>query len=357
TLYHTYILDRIIQRENIAFVCSAGNIHTSEIMKDIISGKNYPDYLKKYFVISPASAISSIGVGSLAKNNSSKGNHPNSIAKEGEISPYSCCGTNNVALFECRKPDLVEHGGNLNRNGSMVSSSGLSGISSYTKDGNRTRDLFGTSFSSPLLARKLAEIEAKYKTKINNIETLKAISFISCMPNQSLCAGYGEPISFTGCSDDHALFLSEGIIPLSDKTEKGKTVKYSDEIYIKVPNSSIEKITLCLVHSDDYHWEQIPALNTYMVVEARKTGSDSIVPPISSADINKKTNVKILSYSFDQKSMEATWRFNLIPELTKRIPPKYRKQTNVRYGCAILLSRKDDRASKYSVTEQVKAVK
>lgn len=355
SLHETYIIDRMIQKENICFVCSAGNIETKDIFSDINSGKQYPHYLHEHSVMSPADAISSLAVGSLVKNKSSRGRLPTSIAPEGSVSPYSCCGTKNTSLFDCIKPDMVEHGHNLLLQKSTVTTHGLSGISSYTKDGKQTYELFGTSFSSPLVSRKIAEIEAKYGAKIKNAETLKSISFVSCISNSSTCSGHGLPISFTGCDIDHALFLAEGEIMLSDKTEKGKQTVYSNEIAIKVPNSSIGTITLCLVHSDDYRWEQIPTLNTYMLVEARKTGSDSLVMPDNIADLNKKTNVKILTYSFEKKSMEATWRFNIIPELTKKIPLKYRKQTTVRYGCAILLSRKKEEFGKSSVTEQIKA--
>jgi hypothetical protein len=356
-LEDVYELDRVIQRENIAFVCSAGNINPNQIENEIRSGNSYPNYLKKYQVMAPGNAISSIAVGSIAKNNSMRGTPLNSIAHEGDVSPYSCCGTKNEFIFECIKPDFVEHGTNLIYEGASVTTQGINGITSYTKNGKVYSGFVGTSFSSPLLAKKFAEILAKYGKQIQNIETLKAIFALSSIKNQSTCSGYGVPRSFTSCNRDHALFIAEGIIPLFDKTEKKTTTIQSDEIYIKVPNSSIEKITLCIVHSDDYKWDSIPSLSTFIEIDAMKTGSDSLVPPNNDQDSLKKTNVKLLKYSFEKKSMEATWRFRLTPKITKRIPTDYIRRTNVRYGCAILLSRKSNEASKYSVTREVKAVK
>ena len=204
---------------------------------------------------------------------------------------------------------------------------------------------------------KFADIDGKYGNQIKNIETIKAVYAISSTSNPLDCSGYGVPNRFLGCDSDHALFLAEGTIPLSDKMEKGKTKIFSDEIFIKVPNSSIEKITLCLVHSDDYGWSNVPSLNTFLTVESRKTGSDSLVDPVNPEDILKKTNVKFLHYSFERKSMEATWRFRIKPELINGLAPKYRKQVSVRYGCAILLSRKKNQTSKYSVTKEVQMTK
>jgi len=215
--------------------------------------------------------------------------------------------------------------------------------------------LFG--FSTPLLAKKFVDIDGKYGNQIKNVETIKAIYAISATSNSLDCSGYGTPNRFLGCDFDQALFLAEGNLQLSDKTEKGKTKVYSDEIFIKVPNSSIEKITICLIHSDNYGWNNIPSLNTFLNVEARKTGSDSVIVPTNPDEVDKKTNVKFLHYSFERKSMEATWRFRIKPELISGLAPKYRKQVSVRYGCAILLSRKSNETSKYSVTKQVQMTK
>ncbi len=356
-LQQTLAIDKIIQQKNICFVCSAGNIQYDDITREISSGKRYPNYLKEYPVVSPGNAINAVSVGSIAKNNSSSGTHPNSLAKEGSVAPYSCCGTNNPNLLECKKPDVVENGSNVNFIAGQATRRGLSGIESFAKNGCSSNEFFGTSFSSPIFIRKLAEIEKKYGHRIKNVETLKAILFASCKSDLSSCVGYGQPLSFVGCNNDNALYLAEGTLRLADKSDKEKITVYSDEITIKVPNSSIGKITLCIVHSDDYRWDITPTLGTYIRAETRKTGSDSLVEPINYYDLQKETNVKILTYSFEKKSMEATWRFNLLPELTKKIPAKYRGRINVRYGCAILLSRKSDETRKSSVTHEVLAVK
>lgn len=356
-LQQTLAIDRIIQQKNICFVCSAGNIQYADITREITSGKRYPNYLKDYPVVSPGSAINAVAVGSIAKNKSSSGTHPNSLAKEGNVSPYSCCGADNPNLLECKKPDVVESGSNVNFIAGQATRRGLSGIESFAKSGRLSNEFFGTSFSSPLFMKKLAEIERKYGHLIKNVETLKAILFASCKSDLSSCVGYGQPLSFVGCNNNNALCLAEGTLRLSDKSDKEKITVYSDEVTVKIPNSSIGKITLCIVHSDDYRWDITPTLGTYIRVEAHKTGSDSLVEPINYYDLQKETNVKLLTYSFEKKSMEATWRFDLIPELTKKIPAKYRGKINVRYGCAILLSRKPDETRKSSVTQEVLAVK
>ena len=90
------------------------------------------------------------------------------------------------------------------------------GVSAYNKKGMLVSNLVGTSFSAPLFARRLAEIDSRYGyEKIKNTETLEAIAVVSCNKINSVCTGFGESKSFIGCDRNHALYVTEGQIPLS----------------------------------------------------------------------------------------------------------------------------------------------
>jgi hypothetical protein len=181
-------IDKKVQNMNAVMVYSAGNIPKPSLKKDI---ERYPHYLAKYPVDHPALGVSIAAVGSITKHASNK------FAAD-IPSPFTI---GESPLFGCIKPEVAEHGGNLDCNLNCAYPSILA------FDGNVThREFCGTSFSAPLFIGKIAEINHHYK-QITNAEALKAIALISCTPSKRSCVGYGEPQRFIGCNPSHALWV------------------------------------------------------------------------------------------------------------------------------------------------------
>jgi hypothetical protein len=339
-------LDRTVQKKNICLCVAAGNIDVREIENN---HRNYPLYLRRHFVMPPAYAPEIVAVGSYS-NRVSTQSGVRSIAPVGGIAPHSCCGSGTPLLYDCLKPEVVEHGGNVNIVGTTAMADNSVGVSSFDSSGNYSTGFVGTSFSSPIFARKLAIIDGKYHDRIRNIETLKAIALIQSRRINSPCAGYGEGMALTGCSRHNAIYVSEGEIQLASTSGSSYDVPISKIEKIFVPKE-VNRIDICIVHSDNFSRTVAPSLNTYMKVIAFKTGSDSPVPPKSLAAVNQRTNIKFVSYSFKKKSMEAIWSFNLIPDITNSVFPRHRNEIKVRFGCAILLTRSGSTLEQLSLTE------
>jgi hypothetical protein len=255
-------------------------------------------------------------------------------------------------LHRCRKPEVVDHGGNLNYIGGSLSEKGV-GVTAVNAKGIVTDSLVGTSFAAPLFMRKLAKIESRWGHMIKNVETLKAIAFMSCMPISGF-NGYGEAAFISGMDRNHALYVTEGEMSLEDKTEKNfKTVSHSQSQKMKIP-AGIGRIDVCIVHSDNIERSVQPTLNTFLDVEMRKTGSNARVA-VSAGDSREKTNVKFLTYIFASHSMEAQWWLNIAALPTAPLLPEEMKNAKVRWGCAVLLTRKGDYSSIYTVNQQIRA--
>lgn len=344
----TVYLERLVQENNLCFVCSAGNIEEDQLRKHLIKGPPYPQYIKSNSVESPSNSVNFVSVGSITKKANSS-----SIAPINSLSPHAVCGSGGNILYECKKPEVVEHGGNLNADYGIEFNSAGVGVNSINKDGIEVNDLTGSSFAAPLFMRRIAKIEGKYGKQIHNSETLKAISYLSCKNDFGNCGGYGEPKDFTGCGSNHALYLAEGTLGLFEVQDE-QMIRPFNEIVIYVP-PNVEKIKLCLVHSDNFKKSLEPTLNTWLSVETRKLGSNSTVELDNKIDILRKTNVKMLSKSFQRNSMESVWQFKIKSHTTEPIHPKDRKGTTIRYGCAILLMGKDSRRSKTSLTDEIKS--
>lgn len=343
-------LDKLIQSKNICFVSSAGNIDLKDIQTYLKAGSMYPQYLQYFPVIPPAIGTNVVAVGSFAKN-VTKDQYQTSLAKSQQISPHSRCGKGEFDLYDCKKPELVEHGGNVNVDNSFELNTDGVGVSTIDKNGNSIMSLSGTSFSSPLFARRLCAIEQRYKTAIKNSETLLAIAYLSCANNFARCGGYGNPETFTGCGKDFSLYLAEGEMGFPIVQDDKITTPYND-IMIYVP-PDVSEIKLCLVHSDNFKKSVRPTLETYFEIKATKMGNNSIIPPFNKDDEKLKTNVKFHIHRFDSKSMESIWTFKIRPKTTNNILSIDKRSIIVRYGCAILLKRKNDRQSRQTLTAEI----
>lgn len=327
----TAFLSRLIHEKNICMVFSAGNISKQTILNRIASGSPYPTYIKDFPVQHPAQATTIVAVGAISKKDSAV-----TIAHKNELAPFSRCGTLNDLLYQCPKPEVVQHGGNVCQDGST---SGV-GLESFDKDGNRVGGFVGTSFSAPLFALRLAEIEAKYGRRIKNVETLKAIALASSYGKIHDCMGFGETRHFCNCDRFHALIFSESTIGLPDTTRPQHSLYYEARILVRIPKY-IEKIEMFIVHSDNHARMSIPSLNTFLKVYAYKTGRETgHVSFDNPEELEKRSHMKVFRWAFEKKSMEGDWTFVIRPEITADMLPEHRRETIVRYGCAILVTEK-----------------
>lgn len=326
----TASIDRLIQENNVCAVFSAGNIDPNTV-SDYVK-RNIPCslYVCNHPIQDPAQAVNAVAVGAIAKKDSE-----NSISKKDDLSPFTRCGTINSNLYECPKPEFVQHGGNCCKDGTKL------GVTSVTKHGKIINAFLGTSFSAPIFAHHLSEIYAKYKNSFNNSETLKAIALASSNGFQIKCKGFGEATSFTNCNKLQALVCSEGAIPLQDTiSEKHYRTNYKAKMSIAIPKL-VNSISMFLVHSDNNFRATIPCLNTYLKVKAKKTGRDyGYVHLDNPEEIEKKAHMKIFNWSFKTQSMEGVWDFYIEPEVTADMLPEHKRATTVRYGCAFLIESK-----------------
>jgi len=328
----TAYLDNLIQANNICVVLSAGNIlDKQKILDYAFNGVPCSSYVHNHPVQDPAPAINIMAVGAISKKEA-----PNSISRKNELAPFTTCGVTKGSLYKCPKPEVVQNGGNYCKDEKSL------GLESFNKFGSRVDTFAGTSFSAPLLARNLAEIEAKYGEdyggRIQNAETLKAIALASARRGEHVCMGFGETKPFFICDDAHALVYSEGEIPLIDRTLKKYYTESKGIIALRIPKA-VCSIDLFIVHSDNNYMTVIPCLNTYLKVYAHKEGNEkSTVQLKNPEELEKKAHMKVFRWAFSRTSMEGKWIFTIVPEPTVDMLPEHQKNTKVRYGCAILVT-------------------
>ncbi len=125
-----------------------------------------------------------------------------------------------------------------------------------------------------------------------------------------------------------------------------------NDIIIYVP-PSVSEIKFCLTHSDNFNKSIIPTLETYFDVKTKKMGNSSLIQPENPEDVTSKTNVKMLTYKFDSKSMESMWTFSIRPRVTHKILTADKRNISARFGCAILLTGKSDRKSLKPLTQEI----
>ncbi|MCE2614922.1 MAG: hypothetical protein LVO36_03365 [Nitrosopumilus sp. (ex Thoosa mismalolli)] len=211
-----------------------------------------------------------------------------------------------------QKTRVVQHGGNVNMDNNLELNFIDVGVESYDKFGNKDDKFSGSSFASPLFTNKIAQIERKYREKITNVESFLAISYSQAINNNSkFCWGYGELQTFVESDKNTALYVSEGTIGFTETTETEFKTPYN-EISVYVPPRTTE-IKLCLVHSDNLKKAVRPTLETFFEVKAKKYGNDQLIHPRNREDGYNKSNVKILTYAHEQKSMESIWTFRIKP--------------------------------------------
>ena len=322
-------LDNLVQKTNICFVNSGGNIDDKTYLGQV-QGR-YPDYLRENHVFHPAQNIHVLSVGAVANRDNAT-----SIARTDGISPFSRCGAPMDPGVDIRKPDVVDYGGNLSRD--TFDFAGL-GVEVLDRDGQR-REIVGTSFSAPLVVRMLAALEAEYGSRCQNSETLKALLFAICTGYQTTCYGLGRVGREVTSGNRRAVLTSEGIIDMTEAVEGGMTRRNRAQIAFRVPRG-VDKITLFVVHSDDYPAFDHPTLDTFMRVRAFKDGRESPVP--MSEIGSRRSYVKVVRWWQPGHTMLGRWSFQLYPEARGGLLPSLRRRIQVRFGSVFLLESSEPR--------------
>lgn len=331
----TQQVNSLVQRKNKILIFSAGNIEESDLRQIMSTGIHYPNYISNAPVFHPSDAPSVLSVGAITRLS-----RVSSLAPSDAPSPFTRCGSVLRELYDCIKPELVEHGGNLCFQNNRFNCTNV-GVKTFENNG-QIRERWGTSFSAPLVSQYSARVWDTFSSNISNSETVKAIVLSTCgrTKHHTQYIGMGIP-------DANHLFSSppgvlrlpfEGSINLVETIE-GSEVIPVDEIKLYVP-SDISTIILLLVHSDDYQLKAFPSLNTYINVVTEKPGKRGTVKP-KWGDPRSKTNVKKIIYRY-QRNIKGTWFFRLIPRHIN-IPPIRRSQVNIRYGGVITLISKTPR--------------
>jgi serine protease AprX len=132
-------LDNLQEKYQVSFVISAGNYDIPPLLDYPRSGKQ----LTEGRITSPADSVLGIAVGSLShldyQKNGPKKDHPSAFSRHG-------AGPNHVI-----KPDLVQYGGTC-----TTDTAHANGVRSIF--GDKTAEDIGTSYSTPLVSRTLAQI-------------------------------------------------------------------------------------------------------------------------------------------------------------------------------------------------------
>lgn len=169
-------LDKLIHEKDILFIVAAGNLYLSSnrpdnpgIQEHLRSGKNYPSYLdlSNSKLSNPGVSYFSITVGSIGKENFENDDYK-SLAGKDYISPFSRTG---FGMWGCIKPDVVEYGGDLNKN--KLSEELITHESTSPELVNSTlhgssavgKDAFGTSFSTPKVSYIASRLQTEHPSE------------------------------------------------------------------------------------------------------------------------------------------------------------------------------------------------
>lgn len=325
--FETWKIDRLAQASNACVLFSAGNILPNAIRAFLSGGLTYPRYLDNNPIMHPSDAMSITAVGSYCQ----KSNSTQSIAPSDSPSPFTRYNTGNALMCECVKPEMVEHGGNLNTNYSWNSV----GVRTFSSAGSPVEKI-GTSFSAPIVAGHLAQVIHKYGSKIRNAETLKAIAYSSCSPTQNhpKFVGFGKPncSDMLGSSFQTARIVFEGEMRLANPQLRDWHLANKVSVYVP---AGVDRIELLLVHSDNYDVPSFPGLYTYIEVVPEKPARESPPPP-AQGDLNGRVHVKRLVWHYE-KGVRGFWFFTFIPHHIG-IPYALRENVLLRYGGVLTLT-------------------
>lgn len=200
-------LDQIADAYGVIFVNTVGNLPTAQ-MRAPWSKK--PTETVRYFasrttpdtIYKPSESVRAISVGAI--------NPPGTDHLEGAPTIYT---TRGPGLQVGVKPDVVAYGG-----AGITRAGATTGLSSIDVDGRR-KDVVGTSFAAPLIARSLAGLDSATNGGLS-VEALKAMllhhsATPECLDRRTLkdlarqFTGFGQPAQVADMleTDDHQITL------------------------------------------------------------------------------------------------------------------------------------------------------
>lgn len=177
-------LDNLQEQYNVTFVIAAGNYDDAALLGYPRNGHE----LEQGRITAPADSALGITVGSV-----SQVSHPTSGTRQGQPSPFSRNGPGPNHII---KPDFVHYGGNIGKDRQY-----LLGLTSLS-DENNIGDNVGTSFSAPLVSRKLAYIYDRV-TPVPSPTLARALLTHNArdlrtrdrvLDEDNYCLGFGTPI-------------------------------------------------------------------------------------------------------------------------------------------------------------------
>ena len=327
-------LDLFLQQQNVILVISGGNIDSSDALEH---KKNYPSYLTKFPVLSPAETKNAVSAGSIC-NNSTNSNIILSVFTRMGLHPILIeDDKDNYRFF---KPDIYTFGGNNELkpkpSGNGVQVSKELEIAVLSLNGNLVHKM-GTSYAAPLIALCYARLMDKYN--YSNSETYKAI-MLSKANYQSVNSLPVHCIHDTSnvarCND--AIYLNfEGKIIPKIRAEDVKQTNIleckSAEFYMPEEADSIDIFT---AHSNNYKFQDIRKYNTRLVVEIIKSNGKSIRKEYGTPNMNCPNTYA--HYGF-KRNYEGLWRIKVHVE-TRGIPSELLKELRARFGVSLRISLK-----------------
>ena len=141
-------LDTLARSFDVLFVVSAGNIRRRDLGSSV-----YPEYFKEEVcrITPPAESLLSLTVGSIAARENG-----GILTKAGHPSPFTRRGP---GFCNFRKPDLVEHGGNLGQQWNSTEDLSPAGLDST---GKQLAYAVGTSHAAPIISRLASQIFSSF---------------------------------------------------------------------------------------------------------------------------------------------------------------------------------------------------
>jgi hypothetical protein len=181
-------LDNLQEKYQVSFVISAGNYNTPPLL----DYPRTPQQLDLGRITTPADSVLGITVGSVShvdyKKNGPKAHYPSAFSRHG-------AGPNYVI-----KPDLIHYGGSCSTDGAHIA-----GVRSV--NGNGSMENLGTSFSTPLVSRTLAQIYHQITPTPSPVLARALLTHHARDPRTGArvpdgdenCFGFGLPASIPQC--------------------------------------------------------------------------------------------------------------------------------------------------------------
>jgi len=318
----TKVIDKIVYDHKLVLVTSTGNISLEEIINNLRTGEEYPEYLRKYPIYYPGDCRNVITVGGCT-------NKETSFVPNKSPSPFtrSCPYTNFT------KPDLVEFSGTLDAtfesNVVELIRTGY-GISTTSHNGHGFVERQGTSFSAPLVSNIVARLYSQLR--IQSPELLKALILNSCekLSNEH---GFLYDVDIQGFGKPHFDFaLNSNIHRVNYLLEGRFSSRYPHlcdryEIWFPVGANEIETTMVCSKSSTVYEGEEKDNIS-FNVTRRAGTGGRTYFNTIEGNRYCCNTYKGNFSV---ERGSRGPWTIDLIPNFSGgRLFP-----LEMRYGCVI----------------------